>query len=376
MKRLWTMRFVTSLLVLGLLTTSLGWGGGRGNWSWSLGKHASPYPVDTAALERELQWLEATQTDEGALAQNPQHTDVVPYFANLAAMALVRHNPDLVRRYMEWYLEHLNHPDRFGVYGTIYDYRLGPDGSEAPSLNYDSADSYAATLLSLASWYVRSTGDVEWGLRHKGQLQEVAEVIVRLQDGDGLVWAKPGLGVKFLMDNSENYRGLADWAWLLGQMGDGAGAALYGRRAEWVRQGMERQLWNPWRGMYEWSLGGVHVPPMGPRWYPDAVSQLYPIVYGVIDPRSDRAQLLYAKVMAAFPRWAEGDTGDPFPWAIAAYAAVLVGDSNSARVFLSHSARNWPPEGERGPWYAAESGYLIRTVELLDQLASNPLLAR
>jgi len=372
MKRLWTTRLAAFILILGLLTTSLGWGGGRGNWSWSRTKSAPLYPVDAAALEQELQWLEASQTDQGALAQNPRQTDVVPYFANLAAMALVRDNPNLVRRYMEWYLGHLNHPDRFGFYGTIYDYHLRSDGREVPSLDYDSADSYAATLLSLAAWYVRSTSDLDWARRHKAQLTEVAEVITRLQDGDGLVWAKPGLGVKLLMDNSENYRGLTDWAWLLERLGDGEASAAYGRRAAWVRQAIERQLWSPWRGLYEWTLGGVHVPALGPRWYPETVSQIYPIVFGVIDPRSDRAQLLYAKVMAAFPRWAEGDTGDPFPWAIAAYAAVLVGDINSARVFLAHSAQHWPPAEERGPWYAAESGYLIRTVQLLDQLAVRP----
>ncbi|MCL5676402.1 MAG: hypothetical protein M1602_00705 [Firmicutes bacterium] len=370
MKRIWTTRLFAVTLIVGIFATSLGWGGGRGSWSWAHKAEGAPlYPVDAAALEEELRWLEASQTGQGALAQNPEQKDVVPYFANLAAMALVRANPGLAQRYMDWYLARLNRPDRFGRYGTIYDYRIEPDGREVPTYDYDSADSYAATLLSLASWYVRATGDIRWAQQHHDQLQDVAEVIVRLQDGDGLVWAKPGLGVKLLMDNSENYRGLVDWSWLLNQMGHGGEAATYRRRADWIWQGIETQLWNPWRGMYEWGLGGVHLPSLGPRWYPDSVSQLYPIVYGVIDPQSDRARLLYAKVMASFPRWAEGDTGDPFPWAIAAYAAVLVGDTNSAQVYLNHSAQHWPPKAQRGPWYAAESGYLIRTVELMDQIA-------
>ncbi len=365
------MRLVVCVLLAGLLTTSLGWEGGGRNWAWThRAESAGLYPVDTATLEEEMRWLEASQTRQGALAQNPEQRDVVPYFANLAAMALVQSNPELVRHYLDWYLQRLNRPDRFGLSGTIYDYGLGEGGRETPTFNYDSADSYAATFLSLAASYVRAVGDLQWAKQQQDKLQDVAEVVVRLQDSDGLVWAKPGTGIKLLMDNSEDYRGLTDWSWLLDQMGRPRVAAIYRERAEWIRRGIEKQLWNPWRGSYDWSLGGTRVPSLRPRWYPDTVAQLYPIVFGVIDPKSDRAQLLYAKVMAGFPRWAEGDTGDPFPWAITAYAAVLVGDAGSAQVYLKHSAALWPPATQRGPWYAAESGYLIRTVQLLGQIAT------
>lgn len=355
-----------------MVATSVNWGGGPGSWAWSRGAEgAGRYPVDVAALEQEMAWLKASQTDQGALAQNPSQLDVVPYFASLAGMALVGQDPPLVLRYLNWYLDRLNRPDRYGLTGTIYDYRLGSDGSETPSGDYDSADSYAATFLSLAASYVRVTDNTGWALQRLDDLQSVAEVIVRLQDGDGLVWAKPGLGVKYLMDNSENYRGLSDWAWLLNRLGRANVAAVYQQRANRIRAGIENQLWNPWRGEYEWALGGLQSPALESRWYPDTVSQLYPIVYGVIDPRSERARLLYAHVMQDFPRWAEGDTGDPFPWAVTAYAAVLVGDTNSAQVFLNNSARKWPPAAERGPWYAAESGYLIRTVQLMQQVQNS-----
>lgn len=75
---------------------------------------------------------------------------MVPYFGNLAARALLPEYPAAVRCYMEWYLAKLNRADHWSLAGTICDYELR-DGRLEATGRYDSADSYAATFLSLAA---------------------------------------------------------------------------------------------------------------------------------------------------------------------------------------------------------------------------------
>ena len=116
------------------------------------------------------------------------------------------------------YLSQLNRPDRWGLSGTIYDYEVERHGfaagSEATEIvmiatrNYDSADSYAATFLTLVSEYYYKTQDSELVTANLDDINLVAQVIVSLQDKDGLVFVKPGSRTKYLMDNAENYRGL------------------------------------------------------------------------------------------------------------------------------------------------------------------------
>ncbi|HET8827051.1 MAG TPA: hypothetical protein VFM77_18040, partial [Terriglobales bacterium] len=51
-------------------------------------------------------------------------TQINPYYSNLAAIGLT-HDPasyGTVQRWMQWYISHLNWPDKWGLYGTTYDY--------------------------------------------------------------------------------------------------------------------------------------------------------------------------------------------------------------------------------------------------------------
>ncbi|MBT9156172.1 MAG: hypothetical protein DDT37_01156 [Firmicutes bacterium] len=78
-----------------------------------------------SAKEEELVYLLSLQDENGIIAQTPGHMISIPYFSNLAAMAMLGdprgHAP--VLSYMNWYVTHLNRPDKYNVTGTMYDWK-------------------------------------------------------------------------------------------------------------------------------------------------------------------------------------------------------------------------------------------------------------
>ncbi len=330
-----------------------------------------PLPQPESAFELLLR----CQLPSGAIAVDLSGERIVPYFGNLAAMALVERRPSDVKEYMAWYLAHLNSPDRWGLEGTIYDYAVGRDGVEKPTLTYDSADSYAATFLTLAYTYYAKTGDGEFVYENLDALRTIASVVFQLQDTDGLVWANAARREKYLMDNAENYRGLADYARLLAAVGrrDEANAAR--QAADRIAQGITGRMWNEDRGNFDWAiydlrLGGRRVAEVWrqsswPKWYPDAVAQVFPIVYGIVSPSDPRAVSLYENLNEWHPGWVEQAKDDPRPWAILGYAAALVGDTDRAKAFVRATVQ---------AYLAAESPYSDLSWELSWHLLTLELL--
>jgi len=174
---------------------------------------------------------------------------VVPYFVNLVAMDLLPQDPGRVKRYMEWYLGHLNYPDIYGLTGTIYDYYI-TESSETPAYTYDSADSYAATFLFLTFLYTEKTGDYQFVRDNLQKLKEVAYVIAYLQDRDGLVKAVPHLNLKYLVDNIEDICGLRAFSLLLWKLKD-PNWHYYSILSHNVESSVMRNL--RWRGQIAWA---------------------------------------------------------------------------------------------------------------------------
>ncbi|MCL6635681.1 MAG: S-layer homology domain-containing protein, partial [Peptococcaceae bacterium] len=207
-----------------------------------------------AAAER--RWLAANQSPAGYVLPGGGRPDIVPYFSNIAYLALCADPAyrDAVKKYLEWVLARLNDADRWGLAGTIYDYLAAEGGELISTGRYDSADSYAATALSLAAAYYKATGDADLIRRHYRELSQVAAVITTLQDADGLVWSRPNLQIKYLMDNCECYRGLADWSGLLADLGFVELAGLYRQKAEWLKRAIETRFWAEEAACFAWAV--------------------------------------------------------------------------------------------------------------------------
>jgi hypothetical protein len=311
-------------------------------------------------------WLATQQLPDGGILYTS--AEIKPYFANLAAIGWLEDRTRIpqVEAWMSWYIAHFNWPDRWGEHGTVYDYAIS--GRAETSLgSFDSADSYAATFLSLAEalWTTGDPGAQSFIKDTVGEynLNVIGNVITNLQQSNGLVYAMPTKQVEYLMDNSEDYRGLMDFAQLAAQAwGDADTASWYAAHAHRIRAGIQSVLHVQNSGLYR-PYAGSDAPDLK-VWYPDSVAQLYPMVQGVIAPGRPRARSVYAAFNHAWPGWTDlsFNSQDEFPWVVVSYAALLAHDKTRVdryvdtirnRYMIADPVFSWP-------WYSAEAGWLMR----------------
>ncbi|MEW6227107.1 MAG: hypothetical protein AB1700_03295, partial [Bacillota bacterium] len=269
---------------------------------------------------------------------------IIPYFSNFAVLGLLRayeltHTPDFLtpaRRWLEWYVNHMN------ADGTVYDYTgFYPDYK--PTGDYDSTDSYAATFI-LAVWrYYRVTGNRDFLIQMYPYVVKALGAIDLTYGRDGLTFAKPGWPVKYLMDNTEVWLGLAA-AWSIsGTLGDIAYENLFAFLADKTMDGLRNQFWLTDEGYYAMSISsdGTRYTKMD-TWYPDALSNiLFLAVAGSRDNSLDRdifdmlCDRFYVKQRKPMPSGIADNTQYLW-WAMAAYQ---VGRDQAATCFIEEFAK-------------------------------------
>lgn len=117
----------------------------------------------------------------------------------------VRFAPEDVRRVERWLLWYADNQE---ADGTISD-RVGTVASYGSNGHRDSTDSYAATFLMAARRYQKAIqGQPAAKILRAARLAFGA--IADVMQPDGLTIAKPGYGMKYLMDNVEVYGGLTE----------------------------------------------------------------------------------------------------------------------------------------------------------------------
>src|ERR1700734_931577 len=208
--------------------------------------------------------------------------------------------------WMKWYVSKLNRPDIWGLTGSIYVYSISPTGEEISTGNCDSVDSYAATFLSLA-WNLWQTGDPASQAYIKSiasALDMVGGVITspKIQQPDGLTFAKPNYQFKYLQDNCEVYHGLSDAVSLFTALGNPTQAAYFSAAAASSIKGIMTMLVAGEWSVYKGVSGALQAPNMA-TFYPDAMAQLFPVLHGVAEPTSAQAVASYAAFNKAYPTW-------------------------------------------------------------------------
>lgn len=324
------------------------------------------------------------QLSDGAIISAPDR--ITPYFANGAANGWLQEpiRSTAVANYMQWYFNHVNRTtDVWGLTGTIYDYAVTngeTGGCYGGSCGADSTDAYASSFLSLA-WAAWSSGDA--GLRslissNRPTLDLIAGVLNNpktLDSSDGLTWAYPGYPYKFLSDNCEGYRGLLDYSNLVqAAFDDSSSASAWSAEAANMRNGI-LAFWdastNTWA--VDKSSSGTFDQAKMTSWYPDAVAQIYPVVFGVVAPTDPQAVSAYASLNAAFPNWDTFQFNDSFPWVVVGYAATVMGDatrSNQYRMSVELKFVNVTPQFPYS-WYNAENGWFMRMLALESKMGTN-----
>ena len=360
----------------------------------------------TALLKYQLQDLASTQIDNGvgdgaipisddALAYDfaTQRFSVRPYFSLTVANAFLL-DPDYydnAKRYIEWHIRHLNEdPDIYLVTGSIYDYYYSLLGSEQRALSlaesndtvdvYDSTDSYAALFFELLLNYTTTTGD--YSFITKPTLDLVLQCLEEsfsgaTFDGDALLTvAKPNYLIEFLMDNCEVYRGFVSLEELYDMIGCGAEAAQAADYARRIKEGIETHLYNSGNGNYDYAY--LNLSYIEDYFYPDAIAQMFPIIFDIVDPDDIVAIKLYDDFCANFPYWTDmanvprpdapyskvdrSTAPSEFPNALILKAAVKMGDLDGAiRGFMSMDTR-YRQEGNPFPVLCFESGETARCI--------------
>ncbi|MDD4237443.1 MAG: hypothetical protein PHT62_02625 [Desulfotomaculaceae bacterium] len=327
-------------------------------------------------MAAQIGWLKGCQilspgsSADGAIGRYPDQGWVMPYFANFAAMALLEdvNAHHLVERYLNWYLANLEDD------GSIKDYHYDENLNAKKALP-DSEDAYAGTYLSLVATYHEHTQHTNWVIKNLPSLKKVANCIVNLTDRDGLTFALAKYRVKYLMDNCEVYRGLADFARLLDFLGDQE-ASFFDARAKALATGIEKALWDSRQSCYHpsktgwWLRPGVNLK----KFYPDATCQIFPVLYGLIEPGSDRGTNLYELFNSNHPDWLTIKPPD-YPWVILGYYASLHGDYKRAYEKL-HYVREEYIATKSGNWFCAEAAFFVLTCARLLQRSGAWLFTR
>ncbi|PYP86126.1 MAG: hypothetical protein DMG65_19425 [Candidatus Angelobacter sp. Gp1-AA117] len=336
----------------------------------NVGSSTTPTPTPTTSsrytndLTATAKWMATTVAPDGALLYGTQAIN--PYYSNLAAIGLTKNASSygMVQGWMQWYINHLNWPDKWGLYGTTYDYDYN-NGAEVSHIDADSTDSYAATFLSL-SWAYFNTGDANaqsYVRTLSYQLDAIGQVLVQTQQPDGLTWAKPDYQIKYLMDNCEAYRGLRDLALVFqNAFNDSAKAQFYNAKADLMLQGINGMYLGGGKwAVYKDGIGRL-IAPIMTTWYADASAQMFPVMQGVIPPTDARAVATYNTFVAAWPGWQNlsFSSQDPFPWVMIAGAAAVMGDNARVNTYITNIENMYVNQGFPWTFYNMEGGWFMR----------------
>jgi hypothetical protein len=310
------------------------------------------------------QYLSKSLKSDGAILYTPQVID--PYFGNIAAIGMTKdpnRMPQVVS-WMNWYVSHLNWPDKWGMYGTTYNWNVNSNGTEVSTQAADSTDSYAATFLSVVwnAWKSGNAGARSYIAGLSYQLDVIGGVIIQTQQSDGLTWAKPDYQIKYLMDNCEAYRGLRDLASTYQYaFGDTAKAAYYNKAADSMLNGILSMWLNGKWAVYKDGIGRLAAPNMG-TWYADASAQVFPVLMGVVNASDYRAQQSYSALNAAWPNWPSLSFNgqDAFPWCLIGDGAAAMGDKTRLTTYINSIQSKYVNKGFPWPFYNAEAGWFIR----------------
>lgn len=222
-----------------------------------------------------------------------------PYIASILALNEVERNRSTrqVKAFIQWYFDKMNYPDYQGLRGTVYVHKM--EGEREISLRkYDSVDAYAGLFLHLLHVYADKSGDVALLKNNWGKIDDLAELILTMQDQDGLTWAKPDYKVKYLMDNCEAYGGLVSYAKLLALTGQ-PGSKRHEVAATILREGILAQLFDESNVAFYWAKDatGAKSRRYEDRFFPDSFAQIFPIYFDLLAEQKSAAMILWSEIM-------------------------------------------------------------------------------
>lgn len=303
----------------------------------------------------------AIRTDASPSAEaisGAAYYSVSPYFADLAVVALLRAGTpganEVANRWIDWYFAHL--PAAGTLDEVPYNHFYHFDGTGETTCaksgdhelcDYNDATDSAATTFFSVLWAAHKAarfGTFQISLARKRQVENLAALVLKLQQPDGLCWAKVDYRVKYTEDNSEVFAGLSDLVSLEREVfHDSQRADLYQKSAERVRNGILKELYDPHARLFrvgKFENGSLPALDLN-KWYPDTQEQFWPILFGVISPTDARARAILATINQHWnghtkPDWATDPNHINHGWIESGsiYGAHLIGGSERVRSYV------------------------------------------
>jgi len=263
---------------------------------------SGPQPAVSAGdPTREAEWILLAQGPDGAIASHADRTFVDPYLASfgiggLAAAARVTGDPRYgvaAWRAVEWYAANMD------PRGFVTDFRVTASGLVSTG-DADSTDAYSGMFLLAVEATQAAAPDAARLGALAPRVKAAVDAIRATQRADGLTGAKPSWMVAYLMNEGEAYAGLLAGARIASSVGDRTTARNASASATRIARAVDR-LWNPTTRSYDWAVhpSGVRQPTNWGQLYPDAISQVWAVRYGLV--RGDRVASLLSQFLLTHP---------------------------------------------------------------------------
>ncbi|MDL2286974.1 hypothetical protein LJB90_00180 [Eubacteriales bacterium OttesenSCG-928-G02] len=331
-------------------------------------------------------------------------TKIIPYFSSFACLGLINSAEilgdlsvkQIALDYINWYISHMNSADEDinGVADTVYDYFIFQNPQDGQIIevtlhdaysskyanpkenpyDYDSTDSYAAVFLEILYEYTR-VFDNNFLNDKKDLVARLIDVILATYIPKlGLTGAKPNYMVCYLMDNCEVFKGFNAAYNIYNEfIDDQAAKSNVSVYAENIKNAILKSFWNNENQAFTAGVFEDGNPAYGTseselkNFYPQATSQLFPIIFDLIDKDDSTAKMVYNRFKNEYIQksvvgkdWSVYSTGDSYPWVILLRAVVEMEDYQTANTFINTVRTQFILSGYTSSnFYNAEAGHML-----------------
>jgi hypothetical protein len=184
--------------------------------------------------------------------------------------------------------------------GYVTDYRVVGGSTIESTGDADSTDAYAGMFLQAAEAATVAAPNPGRLMALAPAVRAAVAAIRSTQRADGLTGAKPTWMVAYLMNQAEAYAGLQSAARLALSVGDKTLAKDASAAAARIARAVDR-LWNPATGAFDWAVhpNGARQATSWAQLYPDALSQVWAVRFGLV--QGPRARAVLDRFLQAHP---------------------------------------------------------------------------
>jgi len=313
-----------------------------------------------SVVEDQADYILSSQLTDGAIETYPSSNYILPYVSNIASIGLIRAyeitgNSTYIQhaeKWLSWYSEHQNmNNDNEGIVGTIYDFNV-LNGTEIPTHNYDSSDSYAATYIIAMYDYIQATDNLTYLKENINSVLLSLKAIFSTMN-DNLTFAKPDYRVKFLMDNCEVYLGIHDASRLFFYLKNISYSKFLMNLSDSVRNAILLNF--TINGSYiDWALGAnVNFS----EYYPDIMAEYWPVIMDVIQWNSTLSENIFD--MLSNLSYYQQALNLSIMDMSSAYYSALMGDTNYTQIILNSAMTEIMRNSTA--WNVEESSWTIQS---------------